>query len=114
MKIKAGKQSDWEKIQEVNSEDPYSNRCVTYAEDWANLMEKQLAKGRSVEDCAESTATKADTDGITGFMYGAACNILAGVWEHGESLRIWHNKKYNPNYNGSGTINPAILTVNNI
>lgn len=112
MKIRAGKEDEWKKIQEVNSGDAYSNRCVTYAEDWATLMEEQLAQGRTVEDCAGETSSKADYDGITGFMYGAACHILAGVWEHGESLRVWHNNKYNPDYKGSGTINPAILTVN--
>lgn len=111
MKIKAGKEDEWKKIQEVNSGDPYSNRCVTYAEDWANLMEKQLAQGRTVEQCADETSSEADTDGITGFMYGAACNILASVWEHGETLRLWHNRKYNPDYKGTGTINPAILTI---
>jgi hypothetical protein len=111
MKIKAEKENDWNHIKKVNSGDAYSNRCVTYAEDWANLMETQLDQGRTVEQCAETTASEADTDGITGYMYGVACNILAQCWEHGESLRVWHNSKYDAEYNGSGTINPAILTI---
>lgn len=111
MKIKTGQEDKWEQIQKINSSDPYSNRCVTYAEDWANLMEEQIANGLTIGECASSTGDKADTDGITGFMYSSACSILSEVWEHGETLRIWHNRKYNPSYTGEGTINAAILTI---
>lgn len=57
----------------------------------------------------QKTSHDADTEGITGFMYGCAVNILAHVWEHGEELRRWHNGEYD--YDGDGVVNPAILTV---
>lgn len=69
----------------------YGERCYTYAKDWAELMEARMAKGETLESCAAVTSHEADTDGITGFMYGMAVSILAKCWEHGEELRRWHN-----------------------
>jgi hypothetical protein len=110
MKIKEGKQETFDEIVKVNSADAYSNRCVTYAVEWAELMEKHLAEGTPLEKCWEGDSRTADTDGITGFMYGAACNILAQCWEHGEALRLLHNAQYNVGPEVKGTVNPAILT----
>lgn len=67
--------------------EPYGHRIITYAEDWANLMEREMAQGRTLEEVAEPMSREADTDGITGFMYGAAVSTLAAVWEHGDALR---------------------------
>jgi hypothetical protein len=80
----------WEKGL-ANNTDPYGRRCYTYAAAWADLMESRMASGERLEDIAKETSHEADTDGITGFMYGAAVSILSGVWEHGEQLRRWHN-----------------------
>ena len=60
-------------------------------------------------DNAERCGFKADEEGITGFMYGCAVNILSQCWEYGEYLRKWHNKEYN--YDGDGVVNPAIMTI---
>ena len=101
----------------ANNTDPYGRRCFTYAEEWANLMEARMADGESIEDCAKETSHEADTDGITGFMYGAAVSILAGCWEHGEELRRWHNldtqiRDEGEKANEKGTtLNPALLTI---
>jgi len=72
--------------------DAYSAAVYQYAERWANLMEEGLKKeGVLVADIAEKTSREADTEGITGFMYGAAVATLSSVWVHGEQLRRWHN-----------------------
>ena len=76
-----------------NNEDPYGRRCYTYAKDWADLMEARLAEGQSIADVADMTSRLADTDGITGFMFGAAVSVLVACWEHGEELRAWHKKE---------------------
>lgn len=89
--------------------DPYGAYIFKFAENWANLMESKLENGEELKNFAEKTSHEADTEGITGFMYGAAVSILAQCWIHGEELRKWHNKEYN--YDGEGTVNPAILTV---
>ena len=109
MKIKVGKEKDWETFVQVNSTDPYSNAVVQYAKKWAELMESRIASGEKLIDIADSTSHEADTEGITGFMYGCAVNALSQLWEHGEELRKWHNKEYD--YEGDGVVNPAILTI---
>lgn len=100
------------------NDDPYSRRCFTYAEQWAELMEQEMATGKRLEDVAKECSHIADTDGITGFMYGAACSILSKVWVHGEQLRRWHNietcgpeRGAEVNEKPGATVNPAILTI---
>lgn len=112
MKIRHGME---EKYQEGynNNLNPYGHAVYTFAERWAELMEKDI------HECGGPTAAvianferrcrQADTEGITGFMYGCAVSILAACWEYGEILRKWHNKEYG--YEGDGVVNPAILTV---
>lgn len=72
------------------------------------MMEQEIKDGASVAEAAERTNHSADTDGITGFMYGQAVNLLCHYWEHGEELRQWHNQMFG--YSGEGVVNPAILT----
>ena len=110
---KAKYDAGWEK----NKDSAYGARCFTYATEWADLMEAQLAAGKSVADVASDTSHAADTDGITGFMYGMAVSILSDTWVHGEALRRWHNldtqigtEGERANENG-GVLNPAILSV---
>lgn len=99
---------------------------VKFSERWAALMEKQIPDGSTSpqtlgilvrEDFAKNTSHEADTDGITGFMYGCAVQGLAHFWIHGEELRCWHNKEIQigtegdeANQNG-GVLNPAILNI---
>lgn len=92
-----------------NNQDSYGKGINDYAERWANLMETRLASGESLADIALPTSFEADTDGITGFMFGAAVATLVEVWEHGAALRTWHNSRYD--YTGEGTVNPALITV---
>lgn len=73
------------------------------------LWNPELLRGDKIVDIADSTSREADTEGITGFMYGCAVNALSQLWEYGEELRKWHNKEYN--YDGEGVVNPAILTI---
>ena len=114
MKIK--NKADWEKGKENNT-DFYGAEIYRYAEDWANLMESKMDEGEKLEDIASATSSEADTEGITGFMYGAAVSILSGVWEYGEELRRWHNldtqignEGEKANENGT-TLNPALLNI---
>lgn len=108
----------WKAANDANPpSEPYGHRVITYAEDWANFMEREMAAGHSLEDCAERTSHEADTDGITGFMYGAAVSVLSYVWAHGEALRRWHNLKTQIGTEGEranesgGVLNPALLNI---
>ena len=111
----------WKQANEANPPSKsYGHRVITYAEDWANLMEERIAQGETVEQCAKETSRQADTDGITGFMYGAAVLTLAQVWAPGEALRRWHNidtqigKEGEKANESGGTLNPALLNITTI
>uniref|UniRef100_A0A6M3JMF6 Uncharacterized protein n=1 Tax=viral metagenome TaxID=1070528 RepID=A0A6M3JMF6_9ZZZZ len=114
MKIKDAEA--WKKWQDNNT-DYYGGECVRYAEAWADLMEERMKCGVTVADVAERASRHADTNGITGFMYGAAVAMLASSWEHGEELRKWHNLDCQRGTEGEranesgGVLNPAILTI---
>lgn len=109
MRVKRGKEADYDRFVETNSHDGYSYSVVKYMHWWTDLMEAEMANGKKLEDIAEKTSHDADKEGITGFMYGCAVAALADFWEYGEELRQWHNSKYG--HYGDGVVNPAILTV---
>lgn len=89
MKLKD--RDSWAEYVNNNSSDPYSGAGVRFAERWANLMEEYMENGTPLKDCAKKASREANTEGITGFLYGCAVSILADVWEYGEELREWHN-----------------------
>lgn len=101
----------------ANNQDPYGKGVWTYAERWADAMEAAMADGASLTAIAKETSHSADTDGITGFMYGCAVSILSQVWEHGDELRRWHNLDTQIGNEGEkanesgGVLNPAILNI---
>lgn len=96
---------------------PYGAACVAYAERWARLMAARMQAGETLEACAEAMSHMADTEGITGFMYGVAVQMLAECWVHGEALRRWHNlhtqfKDEGERANATGSVlNPALLSI---
>lgn len=83
MKLKD--QDFWDQQKRINT-DPYGACVLRYAERWANMMEEKLGnpiftrsnfiyphwKVRigTIPLIAEKTGYEADTEGITGFMYG--------------------------------------------
>jgi hypothetical protein len=106
----------WEKSL-ANNQDPYGLAAHTFAERWANLMEEKMSQGAKLADIAKETSHAADTEGITGFMYGCAVGILSQVWDNGEELRRWHNLDTQIGAEGEkanesgGVLNPAILNI---
>lgn len=114
MKLK--NKEGWDKHVAANT-DPYGKGVIDYVERWASLMETEIESGKSVEEIAERTSHEADTEGITGFMYGCAVSVLSQVWEHGEELRRWHNLSMQLGNEGEkanesgGVLNPAMMNV---
>lgn len=106
----------WSKTVEANT-DGYGSGVIRFAERWADLMEQRMAEGATLTDIAKKASHDADTEGVTGFMYGCAVSILAKVWEHGEDLRRWHNLETQLRDEGvkanesGGVLNPAILNI---
>jgi len=113
MKILHDKEQEYKAWYDKNS-GSYGRACFTYAERWAEMMEKEIEDSLVrpfdviVKD-ADRLSHEADVDGITGFMYGMAVNILSQCWEYGELLRKWHNKEYG--HDGDGVVNPAVLVI---
>jgi hypothetical protein len=109
-------QSGWD-LTVANNSDPYGKPGVDFARQWAELMEQKISQGANVADIAKQCSHDADTEGITGFMYGCAVSILSQVWLHGEDLRRWHNIDAQIGTEGEeanksgGTLNPAILNI---
>lgn len=116
MKVIESKVEEYNKEREINN-DPYGSAILRYADYWATLMEKEIDEGKSISDVAKSLSREADTEGITGFMYGSAVGHLSYFWQHGEELRRWHNldcqigKEGEKANESGGVLNPAILSV---
>jgi len=115
--LKTKDPTKWAELVELNKptpEDDYSAAVVRYAERWADMLETAMELANlddaSFAAVAKSTSHEADTEGISGAMYGMAVQILRDHWEHGERLNRWHNAKYGVK-DDSGTVNPAIVTV---
>ena len=113
MKILKGREQDYKDWYNKNL-DPYGHASFTYAERWAEMMENLIESStdepmKVIVDNADRLSHEADTEGITGFMYGCAVSILSHCWKYGEELRKWHNKEYN--YEGDGVVNPAVFTI---
>lgn len=106
----------WQRACDANK-DGYGGAVMSYAERWARLMEVRMAKGERLAAIASECSYLADSEGITGFMYGAAVSTLARVWIHGEALRLWHNLKTQIGDEGKranesgGVLNPAMLSI---
>ena len=109
-------QDGWDKTRAANT-DPYGKAGTDFAEKWAELMEDGINNGQELKDIAKQTSHDADTDGITGFMYGCAVSILSQCWVHGEELRRCHNLDTQIGAEGEaanesgGTLNPALLNI---
>jgi len=76
-----------------------------------------MSQGETIKQCAKETSHEADTDGITGFMYGVAVSALSHCWEYGDELRRWHNLDTQLDTEGEkanesgGVLNPAVLII---
>lgn len=99
----------WNKSLEANAGSDYGLAALEYAESWAKLMQLELAKGKTVQECYQEVQSELDFMGITGFMYGCAVSVLASAWAYGEELRKAHNNEYG--HDGEGTVNPAVFSI---
>lgn len=111
MKIKEGMENNYQEMAKEWKKDFMGASTLRYLERWANIMEALAEDGMNIGEAAEQSNHVADTEGITGYMYGMAVSVLTEVWEYGDDLRVWHNQHYG--YEGEGTVNPAVLKIDN-
>ena len=108
---------DWKANQKNDDGTPetYGLACFTYAGRWASMMEAEMEAKPDADfgELAKRLSHTADEEGITGFMYGMAVQILSKCWVNGELLRRWHNGEYGvkPEDDKGGVVNPAIITI---
>lgn len=70
------------------NQDDYGRRCITYAQDWAKLIQVKIREGVPLtKELVNELSHQADTDGITGFMYGASKNVLRTTWKHWNRIK---------------------------
>ena len=99
-----------------NNQDGYGSGVIRFAERWARLMQVRMKDG-DISSVANKASHDADTDGITGFMYGVAVSVLSSCWSHGEELRKWHNISTQIGNEGEkanesgGVLNPALFNI---
>jgi hypothetical protein len=111
-------QQAWQADKDSCAGDDYSLAIVEFAERWARLMQSQISQGKTISEIAKQTENEADTEVITGHMYGQAVYLLSKHWIHGEALRTWHNIRVSPNSDGllanleGEVINPAVFRIN--
>lgn len=112
MQFKSDMEGVWN-THKAKNQDFYGSGIFAFAERWAARMEEELAAGKPLVEIALPTSheRKVDSDGITGFMYGAAVAELSECWKWGDELRRWHNARYGDDSDTPGVINPAIITL---
>ncbi len=65
---------------------------MSYARDWAESMERAIAKGKTVAEVAEACRAKAKNHWHqSGGSHCFAVAMLADAWVHGDQLCEWHN-----------------------
>ena len=93
MKILAGMEdfyADWKKENE-DAYGTYGIECCQFAEDWAELMEKEIDKENDIKKVLKEKALETRMQATnyrfeTDFMFAVASNILVNCWEYGKYL----------------------------
>ena len=78
----------WKKSLLVNT-DPYGSGVVRYAERWGKLMQVEMRqRGASVltKEIVDATKFRADNEGMSGFSWSCARNLLIQCWKYGAEL----------------------------
>ena len=96
MKIRAGMESVYTSLKNEMTQDGRNNAVISYAERWADMMEKEIGNGVSVSKAAAKTRFEANKENLSWFMYGNAVRVLVNFWDHGEELRQWQQQSNRP------------------
>ena len=93
MKILVGMEKiydDWKK-ENQDAYGTYGIECSQFAEDWAELMEKEIDKDNDIKKVLKEKALETRMQATkyrlcTEFMFAIASNILVKCWEYGKYL----------------------------
>lgn len=104
MQIKDGEEADYAKYVELNSQDPYSGQVVKAGEAVGDVLD-------DAEKTPEEAIKALDGLGLSGYMAGAAIQIVCHYHPRGQELQVVWNKQWGGNGTEQGPINPAIITI---
>ena len=81
---------DWKK-ENQDAYGTYGIECSQFAEDWAELMEKEIDKENDIKKVLKEKALETRMQATnyrlcTEFMFAVASNILVKCWEYGKYL----------------------------
>ena len=90
MKILVGMEKIYDDWKNEN-QDAYGKECFKFAEDWAELMEKEIDKDNDIKKVLKEKALETRMQATnyrlcTDFMFAVASNILVRCWEYGKYL----------------------------
>lgn len=90
MKILVGMEKIYDDWKNEN-QDAYGKECFKFAEDWAELMEKEIDKDNDIKKVLKEKALETRMQATnyrlcTEFMFAVASNILVKCWEYGKYL----------------------------
>lgn len=103
MNIKKELTAEYQKYVEINSGDGYSKATMKAGE----VVMKLLDEGKTCEEAAKALYGQ----DLTGYMAGAAIQVVVHFHERGEEMKKWWNRSYGGTGEEKGTINPAIITI---
>jgi len=85
----------WDITQGNSSISKIDNALVSYVRRWAKYMQYLMKENnKTLEEVAEQASIECDYDGITGYMYDWAVDILEECWVYGKELRVWNNNRF--------------------
>lgn len=104
-KIKPELLDEWKNVVGENSCDPYSFGVVMATVNSFKVLDNPKSTPKEAEEAWKGL-------GLSGFMAGSAASWIAYFHERGEEFNTFWNKQFGVE-NKKGTVNPAILTINN-
>lgn len=89
----------WKMKNDADNMNSYGGCVFRYAEQWTELMEKEIDGNEDETElfqklvyCADELSFLADTEGVTGAQHGMARNIIWQFWEYGNVF--YHAVRY--------------------
>jgi hypothetical protein len=111
------KVTDWNKWVEAN-QDPYGKCCVDVARHAMDILDERGEVGDPHQLICDAEKRLPETEqGITGFMAGAAAQMISNCHSQGDEFRRAWNLKYQIHDEGEranesgGILNPALMTI---
>ena len=82
----------WKKTLRLNDND-FGGPVVRFAENWARIMESQVAMGKTIAQCARKARDLAVPDNLSGSQDGIAEGLLSEAWIHGAEFARWYRRQ---------------------